>query len=291
MAGGSRESCSTLSQEALGFNPPRGQPYEFVSLIVDGKSVEMTSSGGVSFALHEWSRVAEPEVLKYWYLYMKPMKHLDFSPSKIPHFVNEYDWAEAIHFGTETTEDPEKNLAMKRSYILAHNEYPPDEKPIQIPYDHTALVSQIVPDLSDQEAVLNVLRRTQSIPQGISEESAGYIMKRVERSHYWATKYAPPQYRFEVSRQVPSTIRAKLTEEEVKALHLLADALESQKWTPNDFKVEVYRIAREDTSIGPKRLFQAAYLVFFGQPSGPRLAPFLLSYDEDFVIRRLRELS
>ncbi|UCG44778.1 MAG: hypothetical protein JSV58_05120, partial [Candidatus Bathyarchaeota archaeon] len=175
-------------------------------------------------------------------------------------------------------------------YVLAHNEHPPDERPIQIPYDHAALVSQIVPDLSDQEAVLNVLKRTQTIPHHLSEESVDYIMTRVERSHSWATKYAPPQYRFEVSRQVPSTIRAKLSEEEVKALHLLADALETQKWTPSDFKAEVYRIAREATGIGPKKLFQAAYLVFFGQPSGPRLAPFLLSYDENFVKKRLREL-
>jgi lysyl-tRNA synthetase class 1 len=262
-----------------------------VSLIVEGKSIEMTSSGGVSFDLHEWPQVAEPEVLKYWFLFMKPMKHLDFSPSKIPHLVNEYDWAESIYFGIGKTEDPEKTLAMKRSYILAHNEHPPEEMPVHVPYDHAALVSQIIPDLSDQEAVLNVLRRTQPIPKDISPEDIEYVMKRIARTHYWAAKYAPQRYRFEVSREVPSNIRKKLNKKETEALHLLADALETRKWTPSDFKAEIYRIAREATKIGPKRFFQIVYLAFFSQPSGPRLAPFLLSFDENFVVKRLRELS
>lgn len=291
MAGGSRESCSIISKEALGIEPPRGQPYEFVSLIVEGKSVEMTSSGGVSFDLQEWPKVAEPEVLKYWFLFMKPMKHLDFNPSKIPHLVNEYDWAESIHFGIGKTEDPEKILAMKRSYMLAHNEHPPEKMPVHVPYDHAALVSQIVPGLSDQEAVINVLRRTQPIPKDISHEDFEYVMKRIARTHYWAAKYAPQQYRFEVSREVPSNIRKKLNEKETEALRLLADALETRTWTPNDFKAEIYRIAREATKIGHRRFFQVVYLAFFGQPSGPRLAPFLLSFDRSFVVKRLRELS
>jgi len=291
MAGGSRESCSTLSKEALGFEPPRGQPYEFVSLAVEGRPVEMTSSGGVSFSFDEWPRVAEPEVLKYWYLFMKPMKHLDFSPSKIPHLVAEYDWAESMYFGIEGTEDPEKMLAMKRSYELAHNEHPSKKMPVRVPYDHATLVSQIVPDLSDQEEVMKVLRRTQPIPKEISEEDTQYLMKRIQRAHYWATKYAPPRYRLKVLSETPTDIQKKLSKKELEALHLLADALETREWTPSDFKAEIYRIARETTKIGPRRFFQVVYLAFFGQPSGPRLAPFLLSFDKNFVVKRLRELN
>lgn len=291
MAGGSRESCSVLSREVLGFEPPRGQPYEFVSLLVEGRPVEMTSSGGVSFDFDEWPRVAEPEVLKYWYLFMKPMRHLDFSPSKIPRLVDEYDWAESIYFGVEKAEDPEKMLAMKRSYELAYNEHPPKKLLVSVPYDHATLVSQIVPDLSDQEAVLKVLRRTQPIPKEISEEDIQYVMRRIQRAHYWATKYAPLRYQFEVLSEISSEIKQKLSGKDKEALHLLADALETREWAPMDFKAEIYRIARETVKINPRRFFQAVYLVFFGKPSGPRLAPFLLSLDKEFVAKRLREIS
>ena len=290
MAGGSRESCSALAREALGFEPPRGQPFEFVSLLVEGRSVEMTSSGGVSFDFDEWPRVAEPEVLKYWYLIMKPMKHLEFSPSRIPYLVNEYDRAEAVYFEVEKPQDPQIALAMKRSYELAHNESPPEEMPIQVPYDHAAMVSQIVADLSDYEAVLEVLRRTAAIPVKTSEESTDYVLERIRRAHYWTTEYAPPRYRIKTLPRIPEEVKRQLREKEIVALASLADSLEAREWTPVDLKAEIYRIAREVTKMSPKRFFQIIYLVFFGQKSGPQLAPFILSLDKESVVTRLREL-
>jgi lysyl-tRNA synthetase class 1 len=290
MAGGSRESCSALAKETLGFEPPRGQPFEFVAMLIDGKSIEMTSSGGVSFDFDEWPKVAEPEVLKYWYLIMKPMKHLEFNPARIPYLVNEYDRAETAYFGIEEPQDLQIALAMKRSYELAHNETPPKEVPIQVPYDHAAMVSQIVPALSDQKAVLKVLRRTMPIPTEASEERIKYVLERIRRAHYWTTKYAPARYRIRILSEISEDIRRQLREREKEALGLLADSLEARTWTPVDLKAEIYRIAREATKISPKKLFQAIYLVFFGHKSGPQIAPFILSLDDEFVVERLREL-
>ncbi|UCE95923.1 MAG: lysine--tRNA ligase [Candidatus Bathyarchaeota archaeon] len=290
MAGGSRESCSAIAREVLGFEPPRGQPFEFVSLLVDGRSIEMTSSGGVSFDFDEWPRVAEPEVLKYWYMIMKPMKHLEFSPSRIPYLVNEYDRAEAAYFNIQEPQDPQIALAMKRSYELAHNEAPPTEMPIQVPYDHAAMISQLVADLSDHDAVLEALRRTIAIPGKASEKSTNYVLERIRRAYCWATEYAPTRYRIKMLPRMPEDVKHQLGEKDLAALASLADSLEAQEWTPADLKAEIYRIARDVIKMSPKRFFQVIYLVFFGQKSGPQLAQFISSLDKESVITRLRKL-
>jgi lysyl-tRNA synthetase class 1 len=128
------------------------------------------------------------------------------------------------------------------------------------------------------------------IPTEASEENIKYVLERIRRAYYWTTKYAPARYRISILPEISKDVKRQLREREKEALGLFADALEARKWTPVDLKAEIYRIAREVAKISPKRFFQVIYLVFFGQKSGPQIAPFILSLDDEFVVERLREL-
>lgn len=48
------------------------------------------------------------------------------------------------------------------------------------------------------------------------------------------------------------------------------------------------RVPRESKDV-EKAFFEATYLVFFGKPSGPRIAPYLAMLGKDFVLNRLNE--
>lgn len=39
-----------------------------------------------------------------------------------------------------------------------------------------------------------------------------------------------------------------------------------------------------------KEFFRALYLAFFGEPSGPRIAPYLAMLDKNWVLERLEKL-
>ena len=40
--------------------------------------------------------------------------------------------------------------------------------------------------------------------------------------------------------------------------------------------------------IKPGKLFKTAYMLLLGKPRGPKLGPFVLALDTDFVTKRLR---
>ncbi len=286
--GGSRDSCVAIAREILGIEPPMGMAYEWV--YVGGRA--MSSSGGVSFDFDEWPKVAKPEVLKYWYYVSKPLTHLEFSPLKIPQLSDEYDRAERVYFGIEKVSEPKIEANMKRSYEIANNEEPPKEMPIQIPYRFAVVLSQIIP-MKEGFGVIAAkkLIKTGHIREMPDQEGIKQIEAILKRARYWAEKYAPENMKIKIIEKLPRNIAEKLSNEEKEFLRLLGEKIEEKEWTPDDLEAEIYRLAREVTKLGSKKAFRAAYRVLLGRDSGPRLAPFILTLDEKFVVKRFKELA
>ena len=285
--GGSRDSCVAIAKEILEIEPPVGMAYEWV--YVEGRA--MSSSGGISFDFDEWPRVAKPQVLKYWYYSSKPLTHLEFSPIKIPQLSDEYDKAERVYFGIEKVKEAKIEANMKRSYEIANNEEPPKEMPIQIPYRFAAILSQLIPMKENFELIAaKKLIRTGHLKEIPGQEELKQIELILRRAKYWVEKYAPEEYKIKILDKVPQEIVNELSDEEKEFLRLLGEKIEEKSWTPEELEFEIYRLAREVTKIGSKRAFRAAYKVLLGRDSGPRLAPFILTLDEKFVVKRFKEL-
>ncbi|RLE48117.1 MAG: lysine--tRNA ligase [Candidatus Methanomethylicota archaeon] len=288
VAGGSRDSCAAIAKEVLGIQPPKGLAYEWV--YVNGKA--MSSSGGISFDFNEWPKIAKPQVLKYWYYSAKPMTHLDFSPIKVPQLSDEYDKAERVYFGIEKVKESKIEENMKRSYEIANNEKPPKEMPIQIPYKFAVMLAQIIPEKEGFGwRAAEKLIKTGHLHETPSEGEIKQIESILRRAGYWARKYAPPHLRITILEKLPQEIVNKLSEKEKEFLRILGEKISERTWMPDELEAEIYRLAREVVGIGSKRAFKAAYRVLLGRESGPRLAPFILTLDEKFVIKRFTELS
>lgn len=165
-AGGSRESCSVIAQKILNIAPPTGFPYEWVSLKIHGQSFgEMTASGFVGITPRQWTEIAEPEVLRFFYLFAKPMSHLNVDIDNLPSMVDNFDKAERVYYGRLKL-NSEEETHFRRTYELAVKRATRD-MPIRIPYSHASLVGQIVGKTGNYSEVVRRLRRTGHIPKNV----------------------------------------------------------------------------------------------------------------------------
>jgi len=236
-------------------------------------------------------KVADPHVLKYWYYVSKPMTHLEFSVSKIPQLCEEYEKAERIYYGLESLKDKKIEKIIKRSYELTHNEKPSPEMPLQIPYTFALVLVQVTPSGEKQiEEIVKRLMRTGHLKRYPTSDQMEQIRIVMERAKYYIEKYAPENLKIKVLDKLPEDIVESINPEEREYLAKLADRISSRRFTPKELEAEILEIAREK-GIDVKRAFQVIYKVLMGKDSGPRLAPFMLSLNEEFIVKRLKLLA
>lgn len=291
VAGGSMESASIIVRKIFGLKEPHHMFMEWVALLVNNKPVEMTSSGGVYFEFTEWTKVSDPRVLKYWYFYMKPNRHLTFEPSLIPKLNDLYDEAEKVYFNIVEEPDEKERQAKCRSFELANDDKPPKE-PLLLPsYRFMSTIVQAIGLKLDKEKILGILKRTRHIDESTSDERVEAIMERAKQAIYWVSKYAPPQFRINIVEKLDESILSKLTETDRNFFREIAEFIESRKGIkPEVLEQVIYDKARKHYKPHRKG-FQKLYLIFLGTKSGPRIAPFLMTLDKSFVIKRLKLLE
>jgi len=94
---------------------------------------------------------------------------------------------------------------------------------------------------------------------------------------------------FQIQESLPPETK-DLSNGQKQILPKIADILKSRsEWTSQDLEQAIYELAKAELS--PKETFQAAYLSLLGKPKGPRLASFILSLDQKFVIKRFEEVN
>ena len=74
----------------------------------------------------------------------------------------------------------------------------------------------------------------------------------------------------------------------MKLRALLQEFSKLDAWTEDSIKEAMKRVPRESKDV-ERAFFEAVYLIFFGKPSGPRIAPYLAMLGKDFVMRRLED--
>ena len=112
------------------------------------------------------------------------------------------------------------------------------------------------------------------------------FQQRVDEVANWLDVYAPKFVKFQV--QEKSVPNLPLTEEQTQFLKDLADLMENNEFSDAaDLHDAMYEIL-EGQGLKPQKGFQAIYKMILGQKQGPRAASFLLSLDNDFVVKRLR---
>ena len=288
-SGGSYDVSSVISQEIFDYPAPYPVPYEWITL--DGEA--MSKSHGVFFAPDEWLKIGPAESLNYYLFRSKPMKSKDFSP-KMPYldFIDQFDTVEKVFYGEEEAPSEKEAKKFKEIYNIAqiHEGQP---LPFRPPFRFLVNAYQIAGD--DLEKIFAILKKNSQLTKSfenkefgdLTEEELAQYRQRVDNVIYWLDTYAPKFVKFQVqTKKVP---KLPLTPEQDQFLSDLADLMENRQFNDAaELHDAMYEIL-EGQGLKPQKGFQAIYKMILGQKQGPRAASFLLSLDNDFVVKRLRK--
>jgi lysyl-tRNA synthetase class 1 len=285
-SGGSYDVSRIISANIYDYEAPYPVPYEWITL----KGEAMSKSHGVFFTPGQWLEIAEPETLNYFIFRSKPLKHQDFNPSMpFLDFIEQYDRVERIYYGAEEASSDKEQEKLKKIYEAAQIEIS-ESMPFQPSYRFLTVAYQIAGN--DAEKVFEILKKNSQLPKEMESKSFHDLerndlerfKRRINHVKNWLELYAPEFVKFQVQNKLPGV---EISDLQNKFLLKVADLLENGKYNPEELHDAMYLIIH-DLDMKPQKAFQAIYKVITGKKQGPRAASFVLSLDQDLVIRRFR---
>jgi lysyl-tRNA synthetase class 1 len=269
--GGSRDVANHICREVFGQEPPFDIPYEF--FLVGGK--KMSSSKGRGSSAKDMSDLFPPEIFRLVLIGKDIREQIDIDPSgeSIPRI---YDWYD------ELAESVRTGGADDRSRLYALCELPENRAALSVPWQmRFREVAFIV-----QMAHLSIKTEAERVKgSALTEDEVRALEERARYAKFWLTAYAPEEFKYELQEEMPET---NLSEEQKKALSMLADFLQRAERTGEELHLRLHDLKTE-VPIQPKELFQALYKVFLNRESGPKAGWFLAGLPRDFVIKRLND--
>ncbi len=264
--GGSYDTGKEISEAIFGWQPPYPVVYEWIRLKGLG---DMSSSKGNVVAIEDVLEVVPPDVLRYFITRPAPKASLALDVvTQLLNLVDEVD--------DDTTKQRDARaieLSQAGGFV-----------PIGIPFNHLINVYQVAQ--GDLEKVKEILTRT-----GYHWGSDEGLAERCRYAARWLERYAPDEYVFQVTEQLPLSVQ-ELPADQLAALGLLGDRLANAEAAADGNAIHniIYEVANE-TGVGMGTLCKALYRVLIGKERGPRAGWFAAMLGIEFVSRRLKQAS
>lgn len=270
--GGSRDIARELSKEVFHYPEPYNLPYEFY--LFGGK--KMSSSKGIGLKARELTGFLPPSVARFLFARTDYRQAYEISlegTMAIPNLFDEYDKCYRAY-----VEDGDENLSrtFKMSQIVG---LPPKENTF-LPRFRDVVNYVQLPNVREKTKFEEIKG------DALTELELKILDERIEYAKIWLEKYAPDDFKFEMSIGVPESA-ANLTEEQKDYLASVIPLLE-KKLGADDLQQELYNLAKVK-GIGAKHAFASIYLIFLGKEFGPKAGAFLSQYPKEQVIERLKE--
>ena len=109
------------------------------------------------------------------------------------------------------------------------------------------------------------------------------IERRLSYAGIWIEKFAPEGVKLRIIENIDSI---KISDGQKKAMLELGKFLESKR-SDDEIMDEIRGISKR-SNIKTQEIFQAAYMLLFGKPHGPQLAPLLQTIDKKLVVNRFK---
>ncbi len=265
-AGGSYDTSKEIIKEVWKREAPKYIIYEWIGL-KGGK--QFSSSSGNALMLKDCLEIYEPEIIRYLFAGTRP--NTEFSISfdlDVVKIYSDFDKTERVYFSKEEI-SKEKLAKEKRIYELSCVNIH-EKIPFQPNFRHLTMFMQIHNG------------NLKEVNKYFSED----VEKRAIRAWNWVQKYSPEDFRFNVQE----TVKVKLNKKEKKAIKLLIEKLNKNKYDEKTLFNEFYAICSE-IGIDNKEFFKAAYKVLINKEKGPRLASFILAIGQDKVVKLLGQVK
>lgn len=275
-AGGSYDIAMTICKEVFGYPEPYKLPYEFI--LIGGR--KMSSSKGVGLKAHDLVKILPAEVARFLFINADINSQSNFDPvgtMAIPDLFDAYDKAWEAY-------DKNGDAGLARTYELSQiKNTPAKEKGFFAPRFRD-IANYISQGLTDKE----LLEKLEGIKGGKVDESELTVLEeRMKYSKVWLENYAPEQYRFEMTPEVPESAK-NLSDEQKKYLKEVTDLLAKEK-DGETLQVSLYELAKS-LEVPTKEAFSAIYTSLIGKNHGPRAGILIVNLGTDKVIERLKEV-
>ncbi|RLE50268.1 MAG: lysine--tRNA ligase [Candidatus Methanomethylicota archaeon] len=289
--GGAYDMALEVSEKIFGYKGPIKVAYEWLTL---GEHA-MKTHKGIVFTPAEWLSVAPPEALRMFMLSFDPMRHISFVPSRIPEIVDEFDHLERFYYGLERREDfSESEEEVKMLYEMSlSTSYVRDKPLVRLPYKFAIYLIQLEDMLGMDKILEKSIKAATKLYPGVRVDKADIedMKSRLIQAKNWVLKYAPSEFKFNISAKLSEDIKSRLSEKQrIFLLRLLEILAKEEEVDERGLQNKVFELARE-LSLNPPDAFKATYLVILGAEKGPRLAPLLLALDRSWLINRLKEAA
>jgi lysyl-tRNA synthetase class 1 len=269
-AGGSWDTGKEIVK-LLGWKPVYPVIYEH--FLVEGK--KMSKSKGNVITVPQMLKYLKPEQIRYWMLQGRLTIAKDIKLAQlVPQITNEFDKAERIYFGLETTKNKRKDQNFKRAYKLAITK--PKKSSIQIPFEILVEIAKILPEKEQIEFAIEKLKEfgyVKKVNATIKKE----IEKRLNFAKNWYEDFGKPKV----------IEKIELTEKERDAVAELIKTIEIEV-DGEELQTKIFEIARLH-KIKPEEFFKLIYKIILKSEAGPRLGPYIIRI-KDEVIKKLKEV-
>ena len=301
--GGAYDTGIEICQDIYDYEGPIKLPYEWLRL----GDQDMGTSKGIVFTPLKYLELADPEIYRMLILRTNPMKHISLRIEEIPQYHDYYEKMENIFYGVEEPETKEDYDFYKYLYPLIKISNVPEFKPFKIPLKFLTFLSQMQNILSLDKLYekVNTSLRVNNNEKPFSIEEFKSLLKRTEK---WISEVKNIISRitdqrikrnflnkidiFNIPDAVSKDLIDTLSDKQLEGLCLFKTfLLEHENLDVDSIQNKIFTIAKEELDIPPRKMFEAFYLLLLGKKSGPRLGPFILMLDKDWLLKRLDQLE
>jgi len=271
--GGSYDVSSVIAREIYGINPPIFQGYGFVG--IEG-AYKMSGSKGSGIAPKDLLEIYEPELLRWLFVRVKPLKPITlFFDSQIIRQYEEFDEKVVDYYNERLSEVEKREIDLSKTKKKLSK--------IRIPFRQIASFGQIVQ--GNFSELKEMYRR-------IGEKYDEEMLKiRLEKSQAWIEKFVP-EMKIRI-RTIPNTSYFKKLNKEEKE-----EIIRLKKGLKNNLNLEkltalVYEIPKkpemteEQKKMAQRKFFVNVYQMLINADTGPRLPTFLLALESKRVEKLL----
>lgn len=286
-AGGTRDVANRIYREVFSKTPPYDAPYEF--FLIGGK--KMKSSVGSGATAKNMADLLPNNLLRFLMIRTKAKRAIEFNPEgeTIALLYDEYD-----RCAEEYLKDPKSDLGRAYYYSKIND----DETKIEYRLRFSKIANFLqmprmdILEYAKEEKLSEAKSRGAVGDEGaikLSESEKQEIENRIEVAKKWLESYAPESVKFKVQDELPEAAQ-DLNDIQKQFLSKIADAMSQQdKWVGEALHEKIHAI-KSELNIPPRDAFCAIYKTFLGKDSGPQAGWLLASLDQDFVIKRLKEI-
>ncbi len=297
--GGAYDTGLEICREVFNFEGPIKLPYEWLRL----GDKDMKTSKGIVFTSNKYLEIADPEIYRMLILRTNPMKHISFRIEELPQYYDYLERMENIYYSNEDAENDDELFFFKYLYPLIKVDKIRESKPIRISYKLLIFLAQLQNILSIDKlyekvkSIINdeqfekfvsledfrgLLKRTLNWVNEIKEILENEPNEKIRRSI--ANKISI----FSIPKELDNKIIESLDEEQIKGIRMLREYIEiNPDVNEDDVQNIIFKIAQEELSYPPKKMFEAIYKIILGKKFGPRLGPFIVLLDRNWILKRM----